>query len=99
MTINGRAVGACSALRRAYRDYLTKIAGEPVLFVYLQGDRETIRGRIAKRVHEYMPASLLDSQFATLEEPQPDENVLATSIDAPVDTIVARLTAQLRSAT
>ncbi len=93
---DGRAIGACSALRRSYRDYLTKIAGEPILFVYLKGDKETIRQRIARRVHEYMPASLLDSQFATLEEPQADENVLEAPIDASVETIVARLVAELR---
>ncbi|GHA14116.1 gluconokinase [Devosia pacifica] len=83
------AVGACSALRRAYRDFLVEKAGEPILFVYLKGDKQTIGERIAKRKHEYMPASLLDSQFATLEEPDPaTENVL----EVPVTDSIEKLT-------
>ena len=83
------AVGACSALRRAYRDYLVKQAGEPILFVYLEGTKDVIAARMAKRQHEYMPASLLDSQFATLEVPDPSiENVLVV----PVTDSVQRIT-------
>ena len=82
------AVGACSALRRAYRDYLVEKAGEPILFVYLQGNREVIGERIARRKHEYMPASLLDSQFATLEVPDPaSENVLIVPVTDSVEKI------------
>lgn len=81
-------VGACSALRRAYRDYLVECAAEPIRFIYLQGDRALIGERIATRQHHYMPASLLDSQFETLEIPQADENALVVSIDAPVEQIV-----------
>jgi gluconokinase len=63
----GHAVLACSALKQVYRDRLAR-AGD-VRFVYLKGDVETIAARLAKRKHEYMPASLLPSQFAALEEP------------------------------
>jgi len=85
----GATVGACSALKRAYRDFLVEKAGEPILFVYLQGSRETIAERMARRKHEYMPTSLLDSQFATLEMPDPAvENVLI----APVTDSVEKLT-------
>ena len=85
----GATVGACSALKRAYRDFLVEKAGEPILFVYLQGSRETIAERMARRKHEYMPTSLLDSQFATLEVPDPaSENVLI----APVTDSVEKLT-------
>lgn len=87
----GVAVGACSALRRSYRDYLIKKAGEPILFVYLHGTREVIGERIAHRHHEYMPASLLDSQFATLEEPAPDENALTVEVTDPVETIAGQV--------
>jgi carbohydrate kinase (thermoresistant glucokinase family) len=87
----GLAVGACSALKRAYRDYMTKIAGEPILFVYLEGTKEVIAARIAARRHEFMPASLLDSQFATLEEPAPDENAMPVPVTDPVDAIVKRI--------
>ena len=58
---------ACSALRQSYRERISR-AGN-VRFVYLKGDLETIASRLAERKHEYMPASLLSSQFATLEEP------------------------------
>ncbi|MFP9137877.1 gluconokinase [Devosia sp. XGJD_8] len=84
----GAAMGACSALKRAYRQYLTDKAGEPVLFVYLEGSREVIAERMARRQHEYMPTSLLDSQFATLEVPDPKtENVLVVPVTDSVEKI------------
>jgi carbohydrate kinase (thermoresistant glucokinase family) len=61
------AVLACSALKDAYRERIAR-AGD-VRFVYLRGDYATIAGRLAARQHAYMPASLLESQFAALEEP------------------------------
>jgi gluconokinase len=63
----GNAVLACSALRQVYRDRLAR-AGN-VRFVFLKGDAATIAERLAARSHKYMPASLLPSQFAALEEP------------------------------
>jgi gluconokinase len=86
----GAAVGACSALKRVYRDFLTEKAGEPILFVHLDGTKELIASRIAAREHEFMPASLLDSQFATLERPAADENAIILSIADPVETIAAK---------
>ncbi|MBU1335656.1 MAG: gluconokinase [Alphaproteobacteria bacterium] len=84
----GAAMGACSALKRAYRQYLTDKAGEPILFVYLEGSREVIAERMARRQHEYMPTSLLDSQFATLEVPDPTtENVLVVPVTDSVEKI------------
>ena len=82
----GDAVLACSALKQAYRDRLAS-AGD-VRFVYLKGDLEAIAARLAKRKHEYMPASLLPSQFATLEEPS-DALVIDVSLDldAKIETI------------
>lgn len=92
----GVAVGACSALKKAYRDFITEKAGEPVLFVYLHGSREVIGERMAKRSHEYMPTSLLDSQFATLEVPDPStENVLVVPVTDPVNRIVTTVTTAL----
>ena len=88
----GVAVGACSALKKAYRDFITERAGEPVLFVYLDGSREVIAERMAKRSHEYMPTSLLDSQFATLEVPDPaTENVIVLPVTDPVNRIVTKV--------
>jgi gluconokinase len=70
---------ACSALKRAYRDILI---GErrDVRLVFLKGDRDLIARRIAARDDHFMPASLLDSQFAALEEPTPDERPIVVSI-------------------
>ncbi len=95
---NGAVVGACSALKRSYRDFITEKAGEPVLFVHLHGTRELLAERIAARHHEYMPASLLDSQIATLEVPAPDENALIVPIEPPVEEIVRQIRAQSRIA-
>ena len=63
----GHAVLACSALKEVYRSRLQR-AGD-VRIVYLKGDQATIGARLAERHHKYMPASLLPSQFAALEEP------------------------------
>jgi len=70
-------VVACSALRRAYRDRLRE-AGK-VRFLHLAAPREVIAARLAARQGHFMPASLLDSQYATLEPPGPDE---AVTLDA-----------------
>lgn len=92
----GVAVGACSALKKVYRDFITEKAGEPVLFVYLHGSREVIGERMARRSHEYMPTSLLDSQFATLEAPDPAvENAMVVPVTDPVNRIVTTVTGAL----
>lgn len=72
-------VVSCSALKRAYRDRLRE--GDPhTLFVHLEGTREVIAQRLAARQHQYMPASLLDSQFAALQRPGADEAALHLSV-------------------
>lgn len=86
----GVAVGACSALKRAYRDFLTDKAGEPILFVHLAGDIDLIRKRIEARRHEFMNPALLDSQFATLEVPAADENAISVPIDEPIEAVAAK---------
>jgi gluconokinase len=89
------AVVACSALKRAYRDIL--LAGRPdVRLVYLQGSRALIGERMAARKGHFMPPALLDSQFATLEEPMPDEHAIVVSIDAAPDSIVKHVLLQLQ---
>jgi gluconokinase len=67
----------CSALKKVYRD---ELRGDHVTFVYLQGSREEIARRLAARHGHYMPASLLDSQFATLEPPTADEESITVDI-------------------
>jgi len=91
----GVAVGACSALRRSYRDLLRKAVGEPLLFVHLHGEKSVIAERMARRSHEYMPASLLDSQFATLEMPEADEQVMTISVLEPVEPSADRIAKSL----
>jgi gluconokinase len=62
----------CSALRRSYRDLLRE--GHPsVRFVHLAVPPEVLRDRLARRTGHFMPASLLDSQLATLEPLEQDE--------------------------
>ena len=82
---------ACSALRQAYRDRLA--SGGAVRFVYLKGDAKTIGPRLAGRTGHFMPASLLASQFATLEEPA---DAIVIDIVQPVETQVAAITRALR---
>ncbi|MBL4600966.1 MAG: gluconokinase, partial [Rhizobiaceae bacterium] len=53
----GKSVTACSALKRAYRDYLVEQAGEPIAFIHLSGTKETIAERQADRPGHYMPAA------------------------------------------
>jgi gluconokinase len=77
---------ACSALKRAYRDIL-RDGHDDVCFVFLDGTRELIASRLADRKGHYMPASLLDSQLATLERPSPDEAPLTVSIDPDPEAI------------
>lgn len=78
----------CSALRRAYRNRLRAGAGGTVQFIHLTGSRDLIAGRMAARTGHYMPPSLLDSQFAALEPPGPDE-ALAVDINQPLDAIIS----------
>lgn len=87
----------CSALKRAYRDRIRAGAGGPVRFVHLAGSRDVIAARMAKRTGHYMPTSLLDSQFATLEPPGPDE-ALTVDIDQPLAAIVDQIAAQFERA-
>lgn len=87
---------ACSALRQAYRDRLA--AGLPALqFIYLKGSKELIRARLQSRKNHFMPPALLESQFATLEEPQ-DALVadIEDAIPVLVDKLVARIGAQAK---
>lgn len=88
------AVLACSALKEAYRERLLQgVAGARL--VHLHGDQALIAARLRERRHRYMPASLLDSQFAILEAPQGAIVVdVARDAESCVETI-ARALAQL----
>jgi gluconokinase len=89
------AVVACSALKRAYRDIL--IGDRPdVVLVYLRGDKDLIAARMAARRGHYMPVTLLDSQFATLEAPGPDERPIIVSVAPPPEAIADEVVRQLK---
>ena len=87
-------VVGCSALKRRYRDRIRTEAGGAVIFVYLEGSRDLISGRMAKRTGHYMPLSLLESQFAALEVPGPDE-AITVSIDQPLDATIADILSKI----
>jgi gluconokinase len=84
---------ACSALKRSYRDVLKRGAPE-LRLVFLHGSRELLAARIAARRGHYMPASLLDSQLAILQPPQPDENALAFDVALTPEAIVKGIVQQ-----
>jgi gluconokinase len=85
---------ACSALKRRYRDVLR--AGGDVRFIHLAGDKTAIAARLATRTGHYMPPTLLDSQFATLEPPGDDEAITVSVNGSPAE-IAARAIKALSS--
>ncbi|MBL8673261.1 MAG: gluconokinase [Rhodospirillales bacterium] len=85
---------SCSALKRRYRDILRTGAAD-LRFAYLAGDRATIAMRLAARRGHFMPPTLLDSQFAALEPPGPDE-ALVVPVDRSPAEIAAVIAARLR---
>jgi carbohydrate kinase (thermoresistant glucokinase family) len=89
-----RGIITCSALTRRYRDVIVGNRAD-VRLIYLEGSRELIGERLANRRGHFMPATLLDSQFAALEPPGPDEDPITVSAEAPVDANVARIAAAL----
>ena len=83
----------CSALKRSYRDII--IGGRPVALVYLKGSYDLIRRRMTARREHFMPAALLDSQFATLQEPTPDERPIIVDAGGRPTEIAAAIVHQL----
>jgi len=90
-----RAVIACSALKRAYREILVH-GRKDVRIVFLNGKQELIASRLAARKGHFMPPGLLTSQFRTLEPPAASEHPITVSIDASVETIVDDIIHQLK---
>jgi gluconokinase len=88
---------ACSALRKWHRNALRAELPEPesVRFVFLKGTYEEIDRRLKMRVNHFMPESLLESQFAALEEPDSSE-ALVVDVSHPVPTIVDSIISGLR---
>lgn len=80
---------ACSGLRRAYRERLSK--GRSVRLAFLRVSRDVAAKRLRTRTGHFFREDLLDSQFAALEEPQPDEGVSVVDAALPVEEVVERL--------
>jgi gluconokinase len=89
------AAVACSALKRSYRDIL--IGGRAgTILIYLSGSQALIAERMKARKGHFMPPALLDSQFATLEAPGPDERPIVVDIAGSAEAIVADAVRQLQ---
>ena len=86
------AVVSCSALKVAYRDVLRR---PEVQMVYLKGSPELIAARLTSRQGHFFKREMLDSQFATLQEPEPDEHVITVSIEGSPLEVVDRILAEL----
>ena len=86
---------ACSALKRAYRDVLRDGQAD-VRFLHLTGEPAVIMARQAARQGHYMPASLVASQFAALEPPETEADVIDLDVEPDPPAILARAVAALR---
>lgn len=92
----GMVVATCSALKRTYRDRLREGVGRPVLFVLLDGARGLLAQRMSGRSH-FFPASLLDSQIATLEPPDVDEMAVRIDVKNPPEVVMREALAFARA--
>ena len=89
---------ACSALRREYRDVLrATLPSEESFVIQLDADEATLRSRLEHRHGHYMPASLLQSQLATLEPLEPDEPGVALDATQPEPDVVTQALAAVRA--
>lgn len=86
------AVLACSALKASYRRRLL-VDPARMRLVYLRGTFRVIQSRLKRRKHHFMPAGLLKSQFATLQEPT---HAIIVDVTAPPRTILRRIRAELK---
>ncbi len=91
-------VVACSALKRIYRDRL-RASGASIRFLFLAIDRDIAAERVAARKDHFMPASLIDSQFAALEPPGQDEHAPVLDASLDIAAIVAMAAKELAGRT
>lgn len=82
---------AYSGLRRAHRQKFREL-GFKTLFIKLDGSKELIAARMSARADHFMPVSLLDSQFAAMEPPQDEPDIVLVSIDQDIPAIVEQAT-------
>ena len=98
-TQNKTCVGACSSLKRSYRDRLRESTQDDILFIYLDGSKELLAQRISSRKDHFMPSTLLESQLNTLEVPETDENAISVKIIGTPCDIILRIKQQIEQLT
>ena len=84
------AIITCSALKRSYRQVIIGNRQE-VRLVYLRGGRDLVAEHLASRHGHFMPASLLQTQIDTLEEPEPDEDPLIVDVGASANQVAEEI--------
>ena len=87
---DGPVFASCSALKKSYRDHINSVAGQKVIYVYLEGSRAVLLDRLTHRSNHFMPASLLDSQLQTLERPGRTETAIIVPIEGTLDEVIQR---------
>jgi gluconokinase len=87
----------CSALRRSYRDVLRTAVATDTFFVHLHAPFEVLEERMGQRTKHFMPTSLLQSQFDTLEPLQPDEDGVQVDVSPPIEDVVAAAVKAIRA--
>lgn len=87
---------ACSALKKSYRDILNEV--QPTSYIYLNGPKSLIKKRMHVRTGHFMPLSLLDSQFETLEIPTGEANVIPIGIEDEPAVIASTAISALKTA-
>ena len=90
LTLEKTELSRARALKRSYRDLINR-AGSGLIFVFLAGSKETIAARLAAHHGHFMRSSMLDSQFADLEEPAADEPAIRVDIGLPAAEIAEQV--------
>jgi gluconokinase len=93
LAVKENAVLACSALKRAYRERLR--VSDDVKFVFLHGNYALIEKQLRRRRGHFMNPALLRSQFADLEEPKQNENVLTIELGRTPQELVEEIKTKL----
>lgn len=82
-------VVSCSSLKKIYRERLRSFADGRLVFVFLDGSEAVLAERMAARRGHFMPASLLKSQLATLEDPSGEPDVITIDISPPPEQVIS----------
>lgn len=88
---------SCSALKRIYRDRLRAFAGGRLTFIFLKGSETVLSKRMTQRKGHFMPASLLQSQLSTLEDPSAEDGVITVDISGTTQEVIAEAIGKVRA--